>query len=134
MQTDQEKRALNRHTILAGVAGLGLLAVGIMLGLVDPARDFHQDESLYVSWARRMADFNDWFLRYPGFRVDKPPLFLLTLAVSMKALGHGLLALGLPNLIFTGLAGAFTYRLGFHAGGALAGWLAVALLGSSWFW
>jgi len=130
----QESRNLTRLTVIAGVAGLVLQGVGVLLGLVDPGRDLHMDEALYVSWARRMADFNDWFLRYPGYRMDKPPFFLLSLALSLKAFGHNLVAMHLPNLVFGAAACAFTFRLGFHAGGAAAGWLALALLGSSWFW
>jgi 4-amino-4-deoxy-L-arabinose transferase-like glycosyltransferase len=70
---------------------------------------FHADEALYAGWALRILDGDPFLLEVP---VDKPPLYLHTLAASMRAFGRSEFAARLPNLGASMLGIALVYRLG----------------------
>jgi len=81
----------------AAVLGLALLtAVGAALRLAPiSANRFHQDEALYSFWALQIATGRDLILNH--FRVDKPPLFIYTLALCFKLFGPSEMVARLPS-------------------------------------
>ena len=57
-----------------------IFILGALARLVPIATNcFHQDEALYSTWALYIATGRDMLLN--GFPVDKPPLFLYSLAL-----------------------------------------------------
>ena len=96
-----------RYVALAAV--LAIAAV-LRVSLIATNR-FHGDEALYCHWALLIASGKDVFLRY-GVIVDKPPVFLYTLALFFKVFGHTETAARLPNILAS-LAGiVIVYHIG----------------------
>lgn len=73
------------------------LAAVLRVSLIAANR-FHGDEALYSHWGLLIASGKDVFLRY-GVIVDKPPVFLYTLALFFKLFGYTETAARLPNIL-----------------------------------
>jgi predicted membrane-bound dolichyl-phosphate-mannose-protein mannosyltransferase len=73
------------------------LAAVLRVSLIATNR-FHGDEALYSHWGLLIASGEDLFLRQ-GVIVDKPPVFLYTLALFFKVFGPTEIAARLPNVI-----------------------------------
>jgi 4-amino-4-deoxy-L-arabinose transferase-like glycosyltransferase len=71
-----------------------LLAFALRVTFLTQER-FHADEALYAGWALRILDGDPFLLEVA---VDKPPLYLHTLAASMRAFGRSEVAARLPSL------------------------------------
>ncbi len=102
----------------------GLTTILLPLNLLSQ-QPFHHDEALYATWALEIASGkNVWLAETP---IDKPPLFLYTLAGSMWLLGPTETAARLPSLLATAVIVGLTFWLGrklYGAGvGLLAAWL-----------
>lgn len=91
----------------------------------------HHDEALYGTWARAIADSSDPLLLIPW--VDKPPLVLYLLALSLKVFGPSELALRAPGMLASVLTVLGTYGLAWRMVGKQAALLAAALLALSPF-
>ncbi len=107
-----------------GLALAMLTALLLPLNLLT-SQPFHHDEALYATWALPIASgSNPWLTAIP---IDKPPLFLYTIAASMWLLGPTLTAARLPSLIATVITVGLTFRLGQtlynDAVGLIAAWL-----------
>ena len=91
--------------------GLALLVVvGAALRLAPAgANRFHQDEALYSTWALHIATGRDMLLN--GFPVDKPPLFLYTLALFFKLFGPSEVVARLPGVLASTASVALVYYL-----------------------
>ena len=90
---------------------LGILALGLWLrwGL-NGAWRLGPDEALYSTWARHIADGSDiWLAATPG--VDKPPLFIYLMALSMSFYGFTEFATRFPAIISSAITIVLTYRL-----------------------
>ena len=103
-----------RGTLSAIVQSLPLLflvACGLAFRVIPwlTAYPLHRDEALYGFWARLIASGRDPWLLTPW--VDKPPLAIYLLAVSLKLFGVSVLALRLPNMIAGVLLIPATYAL-----------------------
>jgi hypothetical protein len=83
-----------RYVALAAVVAI---AAVLRVSLIAANR-FHGDEALYCYWGLLIASGKDVFLRY-GVIVDKPPVFLYTLALFFKVFGHTETAARLPNIL-----------------------------------
>lgn len=116
------------HTIwlLTAILGVGF-ALRIAYATVDR---FHADEALYAGWALLIRDGDPLLLAVP---VDKPPLYLYTLAGSSILFGNGELAFRLPNLAASTLSIALAYRLGKWLHDRATGTWAAALVALSPF-
>ncbi len=87
--------ALSRpYVTLAMVVALAAL---LRVSLIASNR-FHGDEALYAHWGLLIASGKDIFLRQ-GVVVDKPPVFLYTLAIFFRLFGPTETAARLPNII-----------------------------------
>jgi 4-amino-4-deoxy-L-arabinose transferase-like glycosyltransferase len=73
------------------------LAAVLRVSLIATNR-FHGDEALYSHWGLLIASGKDLFLR-EGVIVDKPPVFLYTLALFFRLFGPTEVAARLPNVI-----------------------------------
>jgi 4-amino-4-deoxy-L-arabinose transferase-like glycosyltransferase len=73
-----------------------VLALLLRVGLIAANR-FHGDEALYSHWGLLIASGEDIFLK--NVIVDKPPVFLYTLAFFFKVFGPTETAARLPNMI-----------------------------------
>jgi 4-amino-4-deoxy-L-arabinose transferase-like glycosyltransferase len=99
-----------------------LLLVGFALRVVYVTEDrFHADEALYAGWALRALDGDSYLLTVP---IDKPPLYLYTLATSMWVFGRSEVAARLPNLAASIVSVILTYKLGQRLYGPKAAWYA----------
>lgn len=98
---------LSRPYLMLGAT----LAVALLLRVsLIAVNRFHGDEALYSHWGLLIASGRDIFLRY-GVIVDKPPVFLYTLAAFFKLFGPTETAARLPNVIAS-LAGiAILYHI-----------------------
>jgi len=89
-----------------------LLLLGFALRVVYLTEDrFHADEALYTGWALRAIDGDTFLVKAP---IDKPPLYLYTLAASMWLFGHSEVAARLPNLAASTIGMVLIYKLGLH--------------------
>jgi hypothetical protein len=82
------------HLAIALVIALAAL---IRVSLIAVNR-FHGDEALYCHWGLLIASGKDIFLRQ-GVIVDKPPVFLYTLALFFRLFGPNETAARLPNIM-----------------------------------
>jgi len=103
-----------------------LTAILLPLNLLSTQR-LHQDEALYATWALNIISGDDpWLTDTP---IDKPPLFLYTVAGAMHLLGVSETAARLPSLVATALIVLLTFWLGRklygNGVGVLAAWLVV---------
>ena len=97
---------------------LAILALGLWLrwGL-NGAWRLGPDEALYSTWARRIADGSDvWLAASTG--VDKPPLFIYLMALSMSFYGFTEFATRFPAIISSAVTIALTYLLSMHLYGS----------------
>ncbi len=118
--------------LLLAVAAAGGLQFLAPLATVDPGRELHGDEALYMYWGQRMARFDDWFLRRGS--PDKPPLLPAAMGAAFKAGGVSRGTAALPNRLMGVLGAAAVFGLGTAVGGAAAGWFSLLLLGLSGGW
>jgi len=107
------------------LVGLAILsAVLIPLNLLT-GQPFHHDEALYATWALQIASGDNPLLTQVP--VDKPPLFLYTMAGAMWLLGATETIARLPSLLATALTVGLTFWLGqklYSRGvGLIAAWL-----------
>jgi 4-amino-4-deoxy-L-arabinose transferase-like glycosyltransferase len=110
---------------LAAAVGLAVLSAILLPVNLLATQRFHHDEALYATWALQITSGADpWLTVTP---IDKPPLFLYTLAGVMALLGATEAAARLPSLLATALTVGLTFWLGhklYGAGiGILAAWL-----------
>lgn len=91
----------------------------------------HQDEALYGTWARAIADGSDPLLLIPW--VDKPPLVLYLLGLSIRLFGASELSLRAPGMIAGLLTVWATFGLGRRVVGEKAALVAAALMALSPF-
>lgn len=96
--------------LAAALARMGVLAEDVR---------FHGDEALFATYARNAAVYGDWMLSGP---LDKPPVSLYAMALSMQFTGVTRLADGVLTLELQ--RGEWSARLA----GALAGLVTVALV------
>ena len=110
-----------------------LLTASLLLRAVPWAANLplHHDEALYGTWARAIADSSDPLLLIPW--VDKPPLVLYLLALSLKSFGHSEMVLRAPGMLASVLTVFVTYGLARRMVGERAALLAGALLALSPF-
>ena len=105
--------------------GLAMLAAVLLpLNLLVTQR-FHHDEALYATWALKIASGENPLLYQTP--IDKPPLFIYTVAGSLWLLGNTETAARLPSLLATCLSVGLTFWLGRklygNGVGLLAAWL-----------
>jgi hypothetical protein len=123
-------RALwNRIPSTVFLAALLLLGFALRVAYLTEDR-FHADEALYAGWALLIPDGDPLLLSVP---VDKPPLYLYTLAGSLGAFGRSEVAARLPGLASSVLGIALCYRLGRRLYGQGVGTLAALFLALSPF-
>jgi len=110
-----------------------LLGASLLLRVVPWAANLplHHDEALYGTWARAVADGSDPLLLIPW--VDKPPLVLYLLALSLKLFGPSELSLRTPGMLASVLTVLGTYGFARRMAGRRAALLAAALLALSPF-
>ena len=94
-----------RRSSVAAVFAHPYVALGLVIGLAALIRvsliasnRFHGDEALYSYWGLLVASGKDIFLRQ-GVIVDKPPVFLYTLALFFRIFGPSETAARLPNIL-----------------------------------
>ncbi len=113
---------------------VAILLVGFALRVAWLTVDrFHADEALYAGWALRILDDDPLLVGEP---VDKPPLYLYTLAAAFAAFGPWEAVARLPNLAADMLTIALVYRLGarlWSPADARRGWWAALFLALSPF-
>ncbi len=113
--------------------GLALLmVVGVVLRLAPiGANRFHQDEALYSFWALQVATGRDPILIHSP--VDKPPLFIYTLALCFKLFGPSEVAARLPSELASVASIALLYYLARRFYGRAVAILAAILMALSPF-
>jgi hypothetical protein len=92
---------------------------------------FHQDEALYSTWALHIAMGRDTLLN--GFPVDKPPLFLYTLALFFRLFGPSEVVARLPGVLASTVSVALMYYLAWRLYGRPTALAAAALMALSPF-
>jgi hypothetical protein len=108
------------------------LVLGALARLVPIATNcFHQDEALYSTWALHIATGRDMLLN--GFPVDKPPLFLYTLALFFRFLGPSEVVARLPGVLASTVSVALMYHLARRLYGRSTALAAAALMALSPF-
>jgi len=108
------------------------LVLGTLARLVPIATNrFHQDEALYSTWALHIAAGRDMLLN--GFPVDKPPLFLYTLALFFRLFGPSEVAARLPGVLASTGSVALVYYLALRLYNRPTALVAVALMALSPF-
>ncbi len=106
-------------------AGTLALATGLRLALISGFR-FQPDEALYATWARLVATGQDTWLTTRA--VDKPPLFIYTLAGLFTTLGASETIARLPNELASAISVALVYLVARGAYGTrVALWAAAAM-------
>ncbi len=118
------RRREHSQVVSTAVLLTAILFAGFVLRIAALTADrFHADEALYAGWALRILDDDPLLLGVP---VDKPPLYLYTLAGAMGVFGPSEVAARLPNLAASMLGIALTFRLGSTLYGLRTGiWAAV---------
>ncbi len=108
--------------LLVGAAMLCAILIPLNLLTSQP---FHHDEALYGIWALEIVSGDNPLLAQTP--IDKPPLFLYTVAGAMRVLGAAETVARLPSLLATALSVGLTFLLGqklYSRGvGLLAAWL-----------
>ena len=115
------------------VLGLVLLiVVGAALRLAPiGANRFHQDEALYSFWALQIATGRDPILNHSA--VDKPPLFIYTLALCFKLFGPSEVAARLPSELASVASIALLYYFASRLYGRAVAMVAAILMALSPF-
>jgi len=113
--------------------GLALLMViGAALRLAPiGANRFHQDEALYSFWALQITTGRDPILNHSP--VDKPPLFIYTLALCFKLFGPSEVAARLPSELGSVASIALLYYLASRLYGRAVAMVAAILMALSPF-
>ena len=116
--------AIRSHWLPTAVGLALLFAILLPLNLLG-SQPFHHDEALYTTWGLEIASGNDpWLAETP---IDKPPLFLYTVAGAMWLLSPTESVARLPSLIATVAGVGLTFWLGRklygNGVGLLAAWL-----------
>lgn len=111
---------MSRRSLLALL--ILLLAAWVRFGALAADARFHGDEALFATYGRGAAVYGDWMLPGP---LDKPPLSLYAMALSMQFTGVTTLPDGVLTLDVK--RGEWSARLP----GVLAGIITVALLMSA---
>jgi 4-amino-4-deoxy-L-arabinose transferase-like glycosyltransferase len=107
-----------------------LLVLGALARLVPIATNrFHQDEALYSTWALYIATGRDMLLN--GFPVDKPPLFLYSLALFFRLFGPSEVVARLPGVLASTASVALMYYLARRLYGRPTALAATALMAFS---
>jgi 4-amino-4-deoxy-L-arabinose transferase-like glycosyltransferase len=111
--------------------GLALLSALLLPLNLLATLPFHHDEALYATWALEIASGTDpWLEQVP---IDKPPLFLYTVAGALWLLGTSTTVARLPSLLATVANVGLTFWLGRRLYGAGVGLLAAWLVALSPF-
>ncbi len=105
--------------------------LGVLLPLSLLTSSLHHDEALYAYWARLIASGIDPMLN--TVPVDKPPLFIYTLALFFKTMGTLDIVARMPSLLATATSIWLVYRLGCTLYDASTGLIAALLLAMSPF-
>jgi len=123
-----------RRSALARLSSRRYIALAVVLALAAVVRvsliaanRFHGDEALYSYWGLLIASGKDVFLRY-GVIVDKPPVFLYTLALFFKVFGHTETAARLPNILASLASIVIVYHIVLDLADARAALLSALLL------
>jgi 4-amino-4-deoxy-L-arabinose transferase-like glycosyltransferase len=115
---------ITRFWLPAAVSLALLSAILFPLNLLTSQR-FHHDEALYATWALEIASGENPLLGHTP--IDKPPLFLYTVAATLSLFGVTETTARLPSLLATALTVGLTFWLGrklYGDGvGLLAAWL-----------
>jgi len=101
-----ERIAARPHLVLWLVIALAAI---LRISLIATNR-FHGDEALYSHWGLLIASGKDIFLRH-GVIVDKPPVFLYTLALFFKVFGPSETAARLPNILSSLVSMVLVYHI-----------------------
>jgi 4-amino-4-deoxy-L-arabinose transferase-like glycosyltransferase len=101
-----EMIAARPHLLLALVIALAAI---LRISLMATNR-FHGDEALYSHWGLLIASGKDIFLRH-GVIVDKPPVFLYTLALFFRIFGASETAARLPNILSSLVSMVLVYHI-----------------------
>ncbi len=113
------------HIWPAILVSLAILAAILLPTPLLVSQRFHHDEALYSTWALQIVSGADpWLAQTP---VDKPPLYLYTLAGAMNLLGTTETAARIPSLLAMAVTVGLTFWLGRilygHGVGVIAAWL-----------
>jgi hypothetical protein len=109
-----------------------LMVVGAALRFAPiGANRFHQDEALYSFWALQVATGRDPILNH--FRVDKPPLFIYTLALCFRLFGPSEMVARLPSELASVASIALLYYLAWRLYGRAVALVAATLMALSPF-
>jgi hypothetical protein len=109
-----------------------VLVLGALARLAPIATNhFHQDEALYSTWALYIAAGRDTLLN--GFPVDKPPLFLYTLALFFRLFGPSEVVARLPGVLASTGSVALVYYLALRLYNRPTALVAAALIALSPF-
>jgi len=129
--TLRPERAARANGGAAAAMGLVILT-GWLLRLAPWGHDsLHPDEALYAYWARLIASGRDVALL--SVPVDKPPLFLYTVALAFRLLGPTTPAARLPGILASTLSLAVLFALARALYGRRVAALAAALYAASPF-
>ncbi len=105
--------------------GLAILSVILLPLNVLTTQRLHHDEALYATWALNIVSGNDFWLT--DTPIDKPPLYLYTVAGAIHLLGPTETATRIPSLLATVAIVFLTFWLGRKlystSVGILAAWL-----------
>ena len=110
----------------------GLCVLGILARLAPIATSrFHQDEAIYGNWALQVGTGQDNWLS--NVLVDKPPLYLYTLALFLRMFGPTETAARLPSELAGALSLLLLYFLGRRLYGYRTALVALVLMAFSPF-
>ena len=118
------------HWAALGLALLMVVGAALRLAPIGANR-FHQDEALYSFWALQVATGRDPILIHSP--VDKPPLFIYTLALCFKLFGPSEVAARLPSELASVASIALLYYLARRLYGRSVAILAAILMALSPF-
>ena len=116
--------SVQRYWLPVAVSLAVLCAILLPINVLT-LQPLHHDEALYATWALTIASGDDpWLTDTP---IDKPPLYLYTVAGTLRLLGHSATATRIPSMLATALSVMLTFWLGKqlynNAVGVLAAWL-----------
>jgi len=124
------KGGVRSHWVALSLALLLLVGAALRLAPIGANR-FHQDEALYSFWALQVATGRDPILNH--FRVDKPPLFIYTLALCFKLFGRSEVVARLPSMLASVTSIALLYHLASRLYGRAVAMVAAILMALSPF-
>jgi hypothetical protein len=118
------------HWATLGLALLMVLGAALRLAPIGANR-FHQDEALYSFWALQIATGRDTILNHSP--VDKPPLFIYTLALCFKLFGRCEVVARVPSVLASVASIALLYDLARQLYGRAVALVAAVLMALSPF-